>query len=376
MVRKKILMLSVSAGSGHTRAAEALRVRAAAPPFEATAEHLDVLQLATPLLRTLYARLYMFLIRRAPSLWRWIYRSTNTATPSGVLHTVRRWAERSNCKALAAAIASSAPDVIICTHFLPAEMLSQLIGAGRLECPVWVQVTDFDLHRMWVHPHMAGYFAPNGEVAFRMARHGIASAAIHVTGIPIMPVFSAPLSGAACAFALGLNPQVTTVLLMGGGEGLGCVHTVAEHLLRMPEPFQLIALAGKDGAMLAALRALAARHPARMVARGYTDSIERLMACADLVVTKPGGLTSAEALAMGLPMIVIAPIPGQEECNANFLIEQGAALQAVDLATLEFRVRHLLANPAKLEAMRERATALGRPHAADAVLATALGQQG
>lgn len=366
-------MLSVSAGSGHTRAAEALRARASAAHADVTAIHLDALQLATPLLRMLYATLYMVLIKRAPALWSWIYRCTNSASPTGVVHAVRRWSERMNCRALLAEIAKSAPDAIICTHFLPAEILSQLIASGRLRCPVWVQVTDFDLHRMWVQQHMAGYFAPNQEVAFRMVGHGIAADAIHVTGIPIMPVFAQQPAGAACARELGLDPQVTTVLLMGGGAGLGSVDQVAAHLLGMPEQFQLIALAGKDPAMLAALRLLAALYPGRLVAQGYTDRIERLMACADVVVTKPGGLTSAESLAMGLPMIVIAPIPGQEERNANFLIEQGVALQAFDLPTLEFRVRHLLANPATLAEMRTRAKALGRPHAADAVLGAVLG---
>jgi processive 1,2-diacylglycerol beta-glucosyltransferase len=376
MVRKKLLMLSVSAGSGHTRAAEALRARATAAHVDVTAVHLDMLQLSTPLLRMLYATFYMMLIRRAPALWSWIYRSTNSALPGGVLHSVRRWSERMNCQALLAEITRSAPDAIICTHFLPAEILSQLISTGRLRCPVWVQVTDFDLHRMWVHQHMTGYFAPNQEVAFRMAGHGIAADAIHVTGIPIMPAFAQQPAGAACARELGLDPQVTTVLLLGGGAGLGCVHTVAAHLLGMPEKFQLIALAGKDPVMLAALQVLAARYPGRLVPQGYTDRIERLMACADVVVTKPGGLTSAESLAMGLPMIVIAPIPGQEERNANFLIEQGVAFQAFDLATLEFRVRHLLANPAKLAEMRTRAKALGRPHAADDVLGAVLGTTG
>lgn len=373
MIQKKILMLSVSAGNGHTRAAEALRARADAPQFGVAAVHLDLLQFATPLLRMLYATFYMVLVRRAPALWRFLYHATNNAKPTGLIHTMRRWAERMNCRPLLEQVAACAPDAIICTHFLPAEMLSQLIASGRLHCPVWVQVTDFDLHGMWVHEHMAGYFAPNQEVAFRMHGHGIGRAEIHVTGIPVMPAFSQPLAGGACARELGLDPQVTTVLLMGGGAGLGSVVAVAAHLLGMRQKFQLIALGGKDPAVLAALQELAARHPGRLAALGYTDRIERLMACADLVVTKPGGLTTAEALAMGLPMIVIAPIPGQEERNANFLIEQGVALQAFDLPTLEFRIRHLLANPAKLADMRARAQALGNPGAADEVLGAVLG---
>ena len=376
MVRTKILMLSVSAGTGHTRAAEALRVRAIDGHFDVAAVHLDVLQYVTPLLRSVYADVYMFLIKKAPVLWRYLYRSTNSARPNGWVHRLRRWAERKNSKPLLAEIAECAPDFIICTHFLPAELLAHLVASGAVTCPVWVQVTDFDVHRMWVHEHLAGYFAPNQEVAFHLAGHGIHGEAIHVSGIPIMPAFSRPLVRADCARELGIDPQAKTVLLMGGGAGLGSVHALAEHLLGLPEPFQLIALAGKDPAVLAALQELAARHPGRLLAQGYTDRIERLMACADLVVTKPGGLTTAESLAMGLPMIVIAPIPGQEERNANFLIEHGVAFQAFDLAALAYRVRYLLAHPAKLDDMRARAKALGRPDAAGSVLGTVLGKTG
>jgi len=121
------------------------------------------------------------------------------------------------------------------------------------------------------------------------------------------------------------------------------------------------------------LQALAQRHPGRLLAQGYSAQVERLMACADLAITKPGGLTTAECLAMGLPMLLSAVIPGQEERNADYLIEQGAALKAFDQLTLRYRIGHLLAHPDKLADMRARARALGRPDAARAVLETVLG---
>jgi processive 1,2-diacylglycerol beta-glucosyltransferase len=372
MIQKKILVLSASAGTGHTRAAEALRSFAIGSNFEVAATHLDILQFVTPLLRTLYTDVYIFLVKRAPSLWSYLYRVTNNARPDGLAHKLRRWAERINSKPLLREIRDCKPDFIICTHFLPAEILSQLLASGALNSRVWVQITDFDLHRMWVHDLMAGYFAPNEEVAFRMRAHGIAPDTIHVTGIPIMPAFTQQPDRTVCARDLGIAPHLTTLLLLGGGAGFGSVAAIAARLLGLQENFQIVALAGKDPATLAALQELATRHPGRLVAQGYTGQIERLMACADLVVTKPGGLTSAESLAMGLPMIVIAPIPGQEEHNANFLLEQGAALKAIDLATLEYRIRYLLAHPAKLADMRARAKALGRPDAACRVLATVL----
>lgn len=376
MTRKKILLLSVSAGTGHTRAAEALRCRAGSADIDVDAIHLDVLRFVTPWMRYLYTAFYLLLVKRAPALWSYLYRASHDAKPDGRAHRVRRWAERINSKPLLAEIAKCQPDLIICTHFLPAEIMSHLIASGALHCPVWVQVTDFDLHRMWVQDHMAGYFAPNDEVAFRMREQGIAQEMIHVSGIPIMAAFSQQADRKAWARELGIAPHVMTLLLMGGGAGFGSVAAVAEQLLRIPGDFQIIALAGKDPTTLLALRALAGRHPGRLAPQGYTGQIERLMACADLVVTKPGGLTTAESLAMGLPMIVIAPIPGQEEHNANYLLEQGVALKAFDVVTLAYRIRQLLAYPGKLDDMSARAKALGRPDAARRVLDTVLGTTG
>ena len=372
MTPLRILVLSASAGTGHTRAAEALRSCASAQQSGIDATHLDALQYVTPLLRFVYTDAYIFLVRHAPALWRHFYRTTNIAKRDGFGHRIRRWAERLNSKSLLAEIARQQPDLIICTHFLPAELLSRQRAAGNAVCPIWVQVTDFDLHQMWVQEHMAGYFSPNDEVAFRMREQGIAADQVFVTGIPIMPAFAEPLDRAICAGELGISPDRATLLLLGGGAGFGSVDEIAECLLKLNENFQIIALAGKDEALLAALHQLSINYPGRLVAKGYTGQIERLMACADLVVTKPGGLTTAESLAMGMPMIVIAPIPGQEEQNANFLLEQGVAMKAFDMATLTYRVSHLLAHHARLAAMRAKARALARPDAAQRALGIAL----
>jgi processive 1,2-diacylglycerol beta-glucosyltransferase len=371
MGAKRILLLSVPAGAGHTRVAEAIRAYAAGRG-EVDVTHLDAMAFATPRLRKVYTDLYLYLVRRAPGLWQHVYRLTDRARPDGWANRLRRRVERHDTRALIAKIADIDPDIVVCTHFLPAELLAREIAAGTLRCPVWVQVTDFDLHRMWVHPHVSGYFAPNDEVAYRMLARGIPARSIHVTGIPTMPGFSRLPDRTACARALGLDPARTTLLLMGGGAGLGGLSGVARRLLALPGDFQLIVLAGKNAAELAALRQLAVAHPGRLSPQGYTERVERLMACADLAITKPGGATTAECLALGLPMIVHAPIPGQEECNANFLLEQGAALKASDLETLAYRIRYLIDHPDKLEAMRARARALGRPHAALRVLETVL----
>ena len=368
MTQKKLLLLSVSAGAGHMRAAEAIRAHAGIHHEGVDAVHLDVMDFVSSGFRKLYAEYYIKLVNKAPALWGYLYHATNEAKPDSSREKMRRALERLNTAALLKQIAHEKPDAIICTHFLPAEILSRLIRKHGFTCPVWVQVTDFDLHRMWVHEHMAGYFAASEEVAFRMLAQGIPASSIAVTGIPIMPVFGAALERAVCAAEFGLDPQRKTILLMGGGAGLGSLDTVAERLLALDDGFQLIVLAGKNAVALAALQALALRHPGRLLAQGFTDKVERLMACADLVITKPGGLTTSECLAMGLPMIVNAPIPGQEERNADYLLEQGVAMKAFDSVTLEFRVRYLLNNPAKLADMKQKALALGRADAARAVM--------
>jgi processive 1,2-diacylglycerol beta-glucosyltransferase len=271
------------------------------------------------------------------------------------------------------ALKQRAPDAIICTHFLPAELLADLIQQGALDCPVWVQVTDFDLHPMWVYPGMAGYFAGNAEIAYRMRAQGIAADRIHVTGIPLMPVFTRAADRRSCAAEIGLDPGIKTFLLMGGGAGLGSLELIAERLLQMPQYFQLIVVAGKNQVALKGLQKQAEQSGGRMVAIGFTTQMERLMSCADLAITKPGGLSSSECLALGLPMLITAPIPGQEERNADYLLEQGVAMKASDLTTLEFRVRHLLDHPTVLAEMAGRARAIGRPHAARQVMEQVVG---
>lgn len=365
---KKILLLSVSAGAGHMRAAEAIRAFADMHPAGIEATHLDVMDFVSAGFRKLYTDLYIKLVSSQPALWGYLYQKTDEAAPSALSQKIRRAVERLNCRPLLAEIKRQRPDAIICTHFLPAELLSRELGKGRVNVPVWVQVTDFDLHSMWIVPHMRGYFAANEEIAWRMRERGLAAEAVHVSGIPVMPAFGKPLDRAACAAEFGIDPQRKTFLMMSGGAGLGGLDTLAERLLAMDGDFQLIALAGKNQVMLEALQRVAQRHPGRLFPQGFTHQVERLMACADLVITKPGGLTTSECLAMQLPMIVNSPIPGQEERNADFLLEQGVALKAIDDAALAFRIQALLTEPDRLAAMRRKIAPLGRPYAGQFVL--------
>ena len=364
---RHVVVLSVSAGAGHVRAAQALCATGEQQFPGLRMTHVDVMDLVPPGFRRLYADSYLRLVERLPLVWAYLYQRTDRPATKSKFAALRRRIERMNTRRLDATLEQLAPDAIVCTHFLPAELLSRRIARGRATAPVWVQVTDFDVHALWVHPHLSGYCVASDEIAWRIAERGIARDRVHITGIPIAPEFSQPLDRSACARELGLDPARTALLMMAGGAGVGGIETLVERLARLPQDFQIVALAGRNEDLLAKLRAVADRFPHRVHALGFTRTIERAMAAADLAITKPGGLTTSECLAMSLPMIVVAPIPGQEERNADYLLEAGVALKAHDAAALEYKLLQLL-EPARRALMRERMRAIARPDAAARVL--------
>jgi processive 1,2-diacylglycerol beta-glucosyltransferase len=256
----------------------------------------------------------------------------------------------------------------------------RITGSGKtpetqLDRITWdLTVTDFDLHAMWVIPGMTGFFAASEEIAFRMRANQIESQRIHVTGIAVMPAFGESHDRQTCCQRFALEPARKTIMLMGGGAGVGKLDEVASMLMELEHDFQLIVLAGRNEQALARLQTLAVKHPGRLFPFGFTNDVAPLMACADLLITKPGGLTTSESLAVGVPMIVYAPIAGQEERNADYLLERGAALKAIDMVSLEYRLRELLADTARLERMRDCARDIGRPNAARDVLDIVLAQ--
>ncbi|MFT4266685.1 MAG: glycosyltransferase [Xenophilus sp.] len=373
-----LLLLSVSAGHGHVRAAQALAATAARHWPGCTVTHVDAMDHVAASFRKLYTDGYLGLVHRAPELWAYLHGKADATPHAAASQRLRRGIERLSATALLREIRRQRPDAIVCTHFLPAELLMREQARGRIGGPVWLQATDYDLHNMWIVPGMAGYFAANEEVAFRMRARGLPAGRVHVTGIPVMPAFAAPddpaLDRTACASALGLDPARRVLLMASGGAGTGDLPSMARRALALEGlDFQLVAVAGRNARAHAALQALEREHPQRLRAIGFTDAMHRLMAAADLVVTKPGGLTVSECLALGRPMLLASPIPGQEEHNAAHLMEEGAAWLAWDAIGLDYKLARLMAAPALLQAMAARSRALGRPKAARQVLERVLG---
>ncbi|MDP9043568.1 MAG: galactosyldiacylglycerol synthase, partial [Pseudomonadota bacterium] len=227
----RLLILSVSAGHGHVRAAQALEATARALDDPPEVLHLDAMQHVASGFRKVYSDLYIHLIDRHPGLWSYVHQKTDTTPHAATSQRLRRAVERLSSGKLLSAIRAARPDAVVCTHFLPAELLMREARRERLACPVWLQVTDYDLHNMWLVPGMAGYFAATAEVAHRMRARGLPAAAVHVTGIPVAPAFAHPqapeLDRTGCRARLGLAADRPVVLMVSGGHGVGDLAAMA-----------------------------------------------------------------------------------------------------------------------------------------------------
>jgi processive 1,2-diacylglycerol beta-glucosyltransferase len=270
------------------------------------------------------------------------------------------------------------PDLCVATHFLPAEIIAWLIAKKKLRARNAIVVTDYDVHAMWLCRTVDRYYLAIEEAAEYLANIGVPRAKLHVTGIPIDPLFAVPLSRAEARKSLGLDVEATNLLVSAGGYGIGPVEKLVKKLLDLQRPWQIVAIAGKaekTRKRLEALAKVAGKIPSgapRLCAVGFTTEMDKYMAAADLMVGKAGGLSTSEALARALPIALIEPIPGQEERNADHLLEAGAAIRCNNLPAAPWKIAALLDDPARLNRMREAARKLGKPAAAAAIAEDAL----
>lgn len=368
----KVLVLSVSAGNGHVRAAQALEATAALLPHATEFRHVDAMDFVASGFRKVYTDWYIKLVNRHPEVWSYVHQISDSTPHSATSQKLRRALERLSSQKLIELVHQENPDIVICTHFLPAELLNREANHQRLSCPIWMQVTDYDLHNMWLIPGLAGYFAATDEVAYRMVQRGLDPERIHVTGIPVMPAFSdrqaMAVDKSRARAGLNLKSDRKVVLMSSGGAGIGDLPSMVESVLKRGGDFQIISVSGRNESSKQKLDELALQYPDRLRSIGFTQEMHVLMAASDLVVTKPGGLTVSECLALGRPMLLISPIPGQEEHNATYLLEEGAAWLAYDDIGLHFKLNRLMTDEALLNKMAHECLRLGKPRASFDVL--------
>ena len=369
----RILILSAAVGAGHMRAAQAveLAMRQLAP--EATIKNVDILQLTNAAFRRLYGKAYLDLVNRAPHVLGYIYDLMDRPTwPGHRGDRLRLAVEKLNLHRFMRFLEAEPCDVVINTHFLPAEIIASLRKKERLTVPQVTVTTDFETHRLWVNQPCDHYYTATEEGALYLHHWGVPSTDTTVTGIPIHPVFCEPKDAATCRATHGLADNLPVVLQLAGGFGVGPIEKIYRAILDVQPPLQVVVIAGRNETVRAKLETITPplRHRCKIL--GFTDQIDELMGAADLVVSKPGGLTTSETLARGAAMVIVNPIPGQESRNSDFLLENQAAIKVNNIATLAYKVTALVRDPERLAILKANAQRLGRPRAAFAVAEHAL----
>lgn len=361
----RILILHASYGSGHRRAAEALQAALEThPAVEVLVE--DTLTYLGPILQRAAQEIYRQISERAPRLYQLFYEATDLQQLDTTLRANLRSgrAYRPFLSDLERLIERFVPDLIIGVQQLPLTVLSALREDGALHQPIYAVVTDFAVHSSWVHPYIDRYFLPSALTAQLLARLGVPAAAMEVTGIPVRAEIAAPKSPAAMRTRHHLPPDGPLISLFGAGIEPQRVRLMVEGLLDLDAPLTLVTVTGRSEDLAQHLDSLESHGQVRLVRLGQIDDVDDLVAASDLVITKAGGLIVSEVLARHTPLLIIDPLPGQEEWNADIVTATGAGAQLRMPEMVPLAAQALLAQPERLALMRQRAAAVGRPHAA------------
>lgn len=353
-----VLILSAASGAGHVRAAEALV--SAFTMRDIPTEHIEVLKYTTPLFRKVYSDLYIDLVNKRPEVLGWVYNSLDRPWK----YQKRRLAmDLLNTGSLVKLLKKTRPTAAICTHFLPSELLVHLKKKKLIDFPIGIVVTDYDAHAMWLYKDIDWYFVACEETKIYLEKLGIPPGSIHVTGIPIDPAFARKPSRQDARLKHGLSPDMITVLVSAGGFGVGPMEMLISSIDEVQTPIQMVVICGKNEKLKDDIGKLKTRHAKKVV--GFTKEMDSYMAASDILVGKAGGLTSSEAFAQGLILVVVNPVPGQEERNSDHFLEEGIALRCNNLPTLGFKIDTLLKDRDRMAAMKRNVQRFAHPHASE-----------
>jgi processive 1,2-diacylglycerol beta-glucosyltransferase len=366
----RILIATITAGGGHLAAAAALDEAWRASRPDDVVEKIDLLKFFSPLHRKIHSDGYLQLVERAPELWGMVFAKTDNPKVARTMNKLKRLFPSNSRLKFERHVKNFKPDVVLCTHYLPLELLGHRRKKSDCVAPMTVSViTDFEAHALWMDACVDLYCVAAEETKARLVARGAPAESIVATGIPIAAKFSSKVDSKAVRKQYGLRDDMRVMLVLSGGFGMGPVAEILEQLDKVTEEFQTIVVTGRNEELRRDLAAQDRKHPTHVL--GFASNMHELMAISDLVITKPGGLTSSEALAMGKPLFILNPIPGQEAANSDFLLERGAAGKVNRVEDLPYRIEQLLGSK-KLTQMAAAAKALGRPQAAKTVCAEVL----
>lgn len=356
----KVLILSITAGEGHNSTAKAIQAQFETMP-NVECRTLDTYEYLNKFLAFTVAEGYLLSTGKLPKPYSKFYRLAEKRTKTGEDISTLRLSHRVLAKKLKKFTDIYQPDVVICTHIFAAAIVdamkekydSRFISVGV--------VTDFCFHPFWEEGIHLDYIVTANELMNVQAfKKGYKKSQILPLGIPIKPKFSQRENKQSMRRQHGLDPDKFTILLMSGSMGYGDIDNTVRALDRIKVDFQTVVVCGNNAKTKETLENMQLKKKFHIL--GYVDYVDQLMDAADCIVSKPGGLTTSEALAKELPMIIVNPIPGQEDRNTEFLLNNGVAMHASETCPIDEVIYQFFYFTEKIVNMKKNITLIRKPN--------------
>lgn len=365
----KVLIMSITAGQGHHSTAAALKDYLTDNNIQC--KILDTYEYIAPILKEAVARGYLISTAYTPRASGHVYRFAEKKGGTTVGMHISKLTNSVLSSGVRDFIEEYNADIIICTHVFAAGVVNALSEKGFINKAVVKAgiVTDFTIHPFWEDMDKMDYIiTPSELLGYQLQQRGIAIYKMLPLGIPIKPKFYNKMSKAQARLNLSLSPDKRTVLFMSGSMGYGKMEDIIEKADGLDLDFQALVVCGNNKKAYAAISGKKYKKDVRCF--GYVDNVEVMMDAADCIVTKPGGITTSEAMAKELPMIIINPIPGQEERNVEFLLNNGLAVLTSSTYTVAEALFQLFTNPKRIQGLKENIIELRKEYAAENICET------
>lgn len=362
---KKVLIFYGAYGGGHLAAARAINEYLNDNYPDCETMLVDCVEYINKYLNKLSTTAYKEMAKKAPWMWKRVYNNSD----HGALARISTTSNKLMSKKLNTILQDFKPDLVISTHPFSNQMCTVLKKKNKIDCKIATVLTDMAPHSQWTvnSDYIDYFFVANHEIKSALSDEGIADFKIFVTGIPLSKKFDKKFDKEKIFKDLDLASDKTTVLFFAGGEfGLGRkrTHLVFRALIRLFKDFQIVAISGKNKRMFEKFLSLVDLYGVsdRVRVLDYTDMVPEIMSVSNIVITKPGGLTTSESLVSNLPIVIINPIPGQEEENAEFLVRNGVAVWIKKNDNIARVLKNLYRHPERIEEMRSNIPNLAKPN--------------
>ena len=373
---KKVIIFYASYGGGHLSAARSIKENMEANYEDIDVKLIDCMEYVNKTVNKITTKAYSEMAKKAPKTWGRVYWKSQ----KGPLAQISTTSNKILSIKLYKLLKDFEPNLIVSTHPFGSQMCAYLKKHGKLNAKIATVMTDYAPHDQWLvfNKYVDYYFVSHDGMKKELHEKGIPNEKIFATGIPLSNKFLLKYDKPTILKSFGLSPDKKTVLFFGGGEfGLGKTQTfkIFKSFVECPENIQIVAISGKNQKMKEAFENLveSLNKTDSVKILEYTNQVPELMSISDLVVTKPGGLTTTESLASGLPIVVINPIPGQEEENATYLEENKVAIWLKKDDNVEAILKDLFSNPEKMQEMKIRARLLSKKNSTKDICKILLG---